>query len=619
MLLMSWQRKIFSRFFCLFLAGFLWLGISLKPVLAEDSEEQLFQVSQKAFEDGFYDVAVRYIEELLKEYPYTDKRIPAKILLGQCYFFKSQYLKAYDIFHELLDYNEFKDATLFWLAETYLKGSDYAQAERHYKQLIELYPDSTYAPQGYYSLGWLYYAQNKFDQAEETFQKFIQRFPDHQLSEDAAFKLGEADYSLKNYGEAVKQFQNFIERYSKSSHLAEAYFFLGESNYYQEDYLNAIAFYAKAADKAYDNKLILTAKISLGWSYLKVGKYDLAESSFDQAAQFSKEKEIPSEDILLGQATLYSETKDSAKALAAYNNLIAQFSNSARLPEAYLGRANIYYRLEEYPKAIVDYQFILDHFPSNQKIQEILEKTYFGLAWSYLKAGDIDRSIQTFQTVKDQTQNKTVKISALTQIGDAYQDAGEMEKALEVYDSILKTYPDSPYIDYVQYRQGITLLKMDKIEAATLSFQSLQANFPQSQYLNDIKYYLAITYFKKGSWTETVHQIEDFMKNLPKDHELLAQAHYILALSHFNLEQYEEAIKIFEKIIKDFPQEINLVRNSEINIAKGLYKSRKTKEAVKMFKDLVKKYPQSEIAQESLLWLGDHSLGSANFKEAVEY
>jgi len=91
-----------------------------------DSEEELFFVAQKSFEDGFYDVSIRYINQFLESYPLTKRKIEAQILLGQCYFFKRQYLKAYDIFNGQLEHKEFKDATLFWLGETYLKGADYS-------------------------------------------------------------------------------------------------------------------------------------------------------------------------------------------------------------------------------------------------------------------------------------------------------------------------------------------------------------------------------------------------------------------------------------------------------------------------------------------------------------
>ena len=69
---------------------------------AQTEESELFLVAQKAFDDGFYDIAIRYIQEFFEKYPQTQKRIQAQLLLGQCYFFKGQYLKAFDMFQELL-------------------------------------------------------------------------------------------------------------------------------------------------------------------------------------------------------------------------------------------------------------------------------------------------------------------------------------------------------------------------------------------------------------------------------------------------------------------------------------------------------------------------------------
>ena len=102
-------------------------------LFAQNSDQELFQVANKAFEDGFYDIAMRYIEQLLSQFPQTDKRVQAQLLLGQCYYFKGQYLKAYETFSSLLSSSELKDATLYWLGETYLKGGDYAKAEEQFQ------------------------------------------------------------------------------------------------------------------------------------------------------------------------------------------------------------------------------------------------------------------------------------------------------------------------------------------------------------------------------------------------------------------------------------------------------------------------------------------------------
>ncbi|MDP8212183.1 MAG: tetratricopeptide repeat protein [Candidatus Zapsychrus exili] len=611
-------KKYTQLIFILFaIQTIFFLGAS--TTFAQNNKNELFSIAQKAFDDGFYDVAIRYTEQLLERYPQTEKIIQAKLLLGQCYFFKSQYLKAYEIFNELLQYSEFKDVTLFWLGETYLKGSDYTQAEQQYNQLIKVYPDSIYVPQAYYSLGWSYFEQNNFKKAKEILNKLLQTFPMHQLSEDASFKLGEIAYNLKDYKSAINLFEKYIATYPQSTRHAESYFYIGESFYSLGDYLTSITYYAKSAEISLDDKLIIMSKVSLGWGYLKLGRHQLAEKSFNDALDVAQQKGILSDDVFLGQATLYAGTGDNSKALEAYKNIIKSFPSSQRIKEAYLGRANTYYLLKKYAQAIESYDELINKFSEDESSQEIVEKAYFGLAWSHLKSGDLKSSINSFETIKNKTKSQSAKISALTQIGDAYQDANMLDKAIEAYDQVLKDYPNNPYTDYVQYRQGIALLKMDKIESATLSFQGLEANFPQSNYLNDIKYYLAVIYFKKEDWTSAKEQVEDFIDGLPESHEFLAESYYILALSQFNLQKYDEAIKTYNKIIKNYPYQSTIIKSSEIAIAKCLYKKGSVNEALKRFNLLINKFPNSSVSEEAIIWLGDHYLEISNFATAIKH
>ncbi len=638
-------------------------------VYAVQEAKELFFVAQEAFEDGFYDVAIRYINQLLEKYPDTERNVKAKLLLGQCYFFKKEYLKAYDTFHDLLQYTELKDATLFWLGETYLKGADYKEAEKHYKELIELYPDSIYTPQAYYSLGWLYFDQKEFKKAGKMFKKLVHKFPKHQLCEEARFKLGEIKFDRGKYKEALRYFEEYLKAYPQSTRRADAYFIMGESCYSINDFLTAITYYTKAADIAYDSNLILMAKVSLGWCYLKLGKYNISQKYFDAAEKFAKQKGIDSDDIYLGKASLFTETGEYKKALDAYSQLIERFPKSKRIFEAYLGKANTYYKLKQYLFAIRTYKELINklsvldrgastvagsrstrmyygqgataseivnnhnspllntsslsytkHQPLSKDYKDILEKAYFGLAWSYLKSGDVDSSIKIFRTVKDKTDNEIVEISALAQIGDAYQDIGQYNKAIEVYDEILKEYSNSPYLDYVQYRQGIALLKSDKVKAAVLSFETLKANFPESKFLKDVKYYLAVSYFKMGDWSNTIEQMNDFIaSSSEKDKRSIGEAYYILALAEFNIAEYKKALKSFNYIIKQYKSEDRLIGKSEIGIAKCYYRIGKVDESIKRFKILVYKYPNSSIEADALIWLGDYYLGVSDFDNAIDY
>ncbi len=604
-------------FLCAIQAAF----VSISPAAygAEDEEKELFFVAQSAFDDGFYDVAIRYIEDFLQKYPQSDRRVQVLLLSGQCYFFKNQYLKAFNTFQSLAQYSEFKDAILFWLGETYLKGLDYDQAEKNYKQVIELYPDSVYAPQALYSLGWAYFDQKKYKESSEIFKKLVVKFPDHQLTEDAIYKIAECAYNQGDYFGSVELFKKYMLKFPQTNKAVQVDFNVAESYYYQEKYLEANLYYKKVQDASQDSSLIVASLISQGWGFLKLKDYSSSIDAFNRAEVLAQEKSGLTDDIYLGKASFYSETGDTSHALEAYEKLIELFPKSPRLLEAHLGMANVYYSLQKYSEAIREYKVVIDMGGSNGSSQEIVEKANFGLAWTYLKMGQIDQSISSFQNVLDKTKSTTVKVSALTQIGDAYQDMDQWDKAVEVYDRVLKEYPGSVYADYVQYRQGIALLKLSKIELATLAFQSLQQNFPKSKYLGDIDYYLGVAYFKKGDWAAAIKSVEAFLKNPNHPQDFIPEANYVMALCLLNLSKPDDAIKLFQKIIKLYPNNLPVIRNSEVGIAKAYHTMGQDKEAIRRFKLIIYKYQGTETEEDSLFWLGQFYFKAGDYVQAIDF
>ncbi len=601
----------------IFLSSPIW-GQETATSSSSEEEKELFIIAQRAFDDGFYDVALRYIEQFQEKFPQSQKRVPVKLLLGQCYFFKNQYLKAFEIFQTVQNESEFQDAIQFWLGETYLKGSDYAQAEKKYNQVLSVYPNSPYVPQAHYSLGWTYFEQKKFDLAREQFVLLTKQFPLHQLAEDAFFKTGESEYNHRAFPASIKTFGEFVAKYPQSNRHDQAYFYIAESNYYQDKYAEAIKYYLKAAEISSDAKLVVMAKVSTGWSHLKLKEFEPAKKVFAEALEMADNKNILADDILLGQGSLFSELGEHQQAFTAYDKLINNFAQSPRLAEAFLGKANSQYALKDYPGAITTYQDFLTRFGNQKDLVDLTEKAYFGIGWTYLKKGEIDSAINNFQSVVEKTSNKTVKLSALTQIGDAYQDAGKLDDALNTYDKILKNFPDSLYSDYIQYRQGITLLKLNRLDAAAISLQSLETNFPKSKYLIDSQYYLAVVNFKKNDWGRAKELISEFLKAAPENSDFRPEAQYILALTQFNTDDFVGAQKTFEKIINLYSDQDSLLHQAELGIAKSLHKQGQLKEALEKFRIIAFKYTKTETAFQALSWLGDYALENSEFPQAVE-
>ena len=198
-------RKLFCFFLLIALAGVPQLGF------AQSTEADLLSAAQQAFNDGFNDVAMRYLEDFLSKYPQSLNLPTAKLLLGQCDFLRGEYGKALGLFKELSQRTDNKDEILFWRGETYLKQDRLPDAQRDYQSVINDFPRSAYVPQALYSLGWSFFQEKEFASAKKTFLRLTTSFPNHPLSEDAALKIAECDYNAGRFKDAIEDFQSFAE------------------------------------------------------------------------------------------------------------------------------------------------------------------------------------------------------------------------------------------------------------------------------------------------------------------------------------------------------------------------------------------------------------------------
>lgn len=609
--------KIALKFFIYNIFFFIYLFFS--PIVVASNEKELFVVAQRAFEDGFYDVSLRYVAQLFQEYPQPERYVEARLVEGQCYFFKKEYLKAFNVFKELIDKDSYKDASSFWLGETYLKGGDFDKAREQYRRVIAEFPGSIYAPQSYYSLAWSYFEKGAYPDAKAVFQELVEKFPSNSLAEDAAFKLGECDYNNGEYEGAVFRFGKYLQDFANTPRAFDATFDIAEAYYYLEQYGKAVEYYKKSRELTKNPRNILNTMLGQGWCLIKLSRFDEALKLFDEAQVFAASNSLTEDEVLIGKASLFVAQEKHRDSIVSYSEIIQRFSSSSHIGESYLGRANAYYLLNDYPNAILDYKKLVEIFASDPQNQKIVEKARLGLAWTYLKSGSLDQSIATFQGICDSSDNKTLKVSALTQMGDAYQEAGQLDKAIEAYDRILKEMPDTPYNDYVQYRLGVALLKSDKLDAAVMAFQSFQTNYPKSKYHSDADYYLGLAYFKKKDWSTAIEILEPFIKTLPSEVEFATEARYIMGLSYLNLKQYEKAVDMFSDVLKRAPDREDIFQNAMLGAAKAHYELGAAKDAVASFKEIVFKYPKTDAAFEALLWLGRHEMSSGLYQLAIDY
>ncbi len=591
------------------------------PVIAaeEHKEEESFLVARKAFDDGFYDVSLGLLARFINENPSSKKISEAKLLIGQCYYYQGKYLDALAKFDELLKQPSaltIKDAVLYWIAEVHFKGNDFRKANKFYQRIIDEHPNSEYLASCYYSIGWCYFQGQEYEEALKSFEKVEKDFPSSVHADDAAHKIIDCLYNLKDYSSLKSKINSYIKKTKDKQRQAYLNFYLAEADYYLGDYNPAIDEYSKAlllTDEAYLKSL---CNLGLGWAYLKAKNYQRADEVFQSVSTDTLEKKSR-DALLLGEAVLLSETNMLNEARLAYEKLIAHTDDPFVLAQAYLGKSEAFYNLADYAKAIDTYKEALSRL-SDGPVSEYIDKIHYGLAWAYIKEGLFKEAIDEFNKVAKQSEDKVIKIAALCQVGDTYQDSGEYQKAIETYDKLLRDYPVSLYNDYIQYQLGVAFLKSSKYDAAIMAFRKLENDFPNSKLLDEAAYALGLAYFQMKDYSASEEAFRKLKQEF-KSSNLGAQATYLLGTSLYNQSKFQEAIEVFKDIARLYSGDKELMQKAEFEIAECYYQMGNEKEAISRFKALRSKYPDSNLTAEIMWWLGQFYYRSKELALAKRY
>ncbi|MGE4357282.1 MAG: tetratricopeptide repeat protein, partial [Candidatus Omnitrophota bacterium] len=298
------------------------------------------------------------------------------------------------------------------------------------------------------------------------------------------------------------------------------------------------------------------------------------------------------------------------EALTVYERIIKEFPESSYLYSAYVGKAECLYNLSRYEETIDFCKEMLRKFTR----QNDKDDFYYIMGWAYRKSGNLDEAVLTFEDILHYSDDEQLRASSLSSIGDIYLEKGDYVKAQEIYDTILKDYSDSLYVDYAQMQLGRIFYKTEKYGAATIALRNLILNFPTSRYKEEAIYYLAMSYFKQGNYKLA----EEEFSRLSSSRTYGEEAEVKRGVCLLNSGQYSEAINWFKKIRRAIRTDKYLLA-LDYYTAWANYFMGKKKEFLKEIDNILKRYPDSDLLPDIVFWLGEYHYQEKDFGKAEKY
>ena len=108
-------------------------------------------------------------------------------------------------------------------AYSLLKAKEYDGASAAFKAFVSKYPESDYAGNSWFWLGFVYQTQGDMDAAGKSFSSLIERFPNHSKVDDAKYNLGKIYNQQGKTEQARALLKEVAAGSSKSAPLAKSY------------------------------------------------------------------------------------------------------------------------------------------------------------------------------------------------------------------------------------------------------------------------------------------------------------------------------------------------------------------------------------------------------------
>lgn len=507
------------------LAG--WAAVSF----AELPLEERIQLADSLFERGMADLALKEYLALLREVPDRIDQPRLFFQAAECYRQSGQDEVALGYYRRVAGQNpETPSAarSLYRMGEIALAAGNSAEAIGHFQAAAE----ARAAPGNLAAAARLMQARalrkaGREAEAEALFLSILDQHPDSELASDAALEAG--DLMRKAGGRTAAE----AELYRRLILLREGEPAGHEARWRLADLAFREKRYADAADaceillrSAPESPQARAARLVAAWSFLQTGRW--AESARLAETAVGESEPAPSAEWLYVLANSRRQLKDSAKALEAYDRLLASgatgpFAGAAAYESALVAfhagdaadairratgwkpdpelRGEVDWLLAEAysatgrtDEAVQHYRALMEARPPDRRAPEAAYR--LGRILQSRKAWL--EAAAAFRTAAGAGGGEDLTARARHSAAFCLAEAGRNDEALAEWARLLQDFPKHPIAEDAQFRKALSEVAADQPDTARESLRGFLEAWPESRYAADARFWRGVLFEKAG-------------------------------------------------------------------------------------------------------------------------
>lgn len=544
-----------------------------------------------------------------------------------------------------------RDSVIFRLAECYRRLGKPIEAEKAYRELVELCPQSPQVPRAQLQRALILMERGGAGALEEAVKALEPLTAVGQAVEvrsAALYHKAETLEKLKRPMEALACYEALRKEFaeteygvfsalrsawilgqsdkkedkrralgiyleltygSKNSKVAEeACYFAAQVSLVDEKFQESADLFKLLRTKYPDSPRIKDGALAAAWAYYYCGRYQEGSEILDLIIADTAH---PSrEEVLYVKANCLRELSQNDAAVEFYRQQLAVAPNGRLAQKANYEMLTTLYRTGKYKET-------LDAIAAfTNPGDALLDNVLWMQAEAALKTDQPETVIQSCRSLVERCPGSPLVKDALYRLGWMLQKQGAWEEASAWFLKVAATYPDDPLAATSLYASGVCLTRLNQSEAALRDWTALLTKYPESALVAETLYQKAIEEVRIKQFRAAGATLDELARRFPDDPHK-AEALYWRGNIYRELKDPVEAEKMFRASLAAQPSK-EFERECMLELGLLLQAAGKGEEAATLFNQLLDSNVADKLGEDKLAWLAEFQHRNKHYDSAVK-
>jgi tetratricopeptide (TPR) repeat protein len=547
------------------------------------------------------------------------------LLIGQAYFQLENYDKALPYLQDFVNRdNKVAEDIMYQLAVSQMQTGDYRSAVPNFIQLSGT--NSVIGQVANYNIGHCYAAMGNKGSALEAYRIAAEQHHDEDLREKACFEFAALGVEVNVIGDAV-DLLNTIPENSVRYDMAQG--MLGQILLASSDFERALTILRKLPNKTPKMRETLQkVAVKRGCQLWGDRKYAEAIPLFDEALQYPVDDDYTAL-AHYWKAESYYRSKKPGQAEQSFKAFLDATKKASGLPDNAsrgmghygLGYVYLHQGQPDYKAAAAQFDKAADWFKEHLKSIKDLTVTNGIYMDALLQAGECYTGSGAYSKALvfyDALITSNYKFVPEARFGKAriYSAKNDDEKAIRLFESIIRDFPDSDLADNAQYELGAIYKNLNKFDLAAKAYTALLSRVPNSEFHNQALNDMGTISLNQNNPEKALEYFKQVVAHNPTPDECTSALDAIEQI-YTERDQIDEYVTYRQTASCGGDPSTVEVEKLKFQAAAKLYNAGSYDKAIKAFDDFLVRFERSAYRINAMALRGDSYKELRQFEKAL--